>query len=914
MTSVLIHTSGLSDSEEEATKYSLRELTRSSTAALGGIFHFERKIKIKEVSRDKIDMIIAAMSVHGSESPEVMFFGTILIRDWLLSIEVVPDTTIDSLIASTVQTGINSINLFKSRGDYSSIIHAVFSLLFSLLGKHLSTDRDLALAPPLRVALAEVVSSDLVLALSPDACGIILACLPLLREATGDNCFLKRELIQFCLDFATSHDASDQSDSVDVDSLYCYSLSYLCACVERAIGDDQLWTIQKLYSKSKLVHCVSRSLVAHVNQRQFLLAALRFMSAILATGLWINRRDSEDRDSSSLGLFGLVSGPSTMVGIKSRVPLGFEEIDLDTLDDIFSAFSDENLSENDFQIPISICALAKCLCEFYGIKTTARGTAVQTIIKKWAVSALISSEPLIAASGLALVASMHVHGSQSVSYLMHADTFSSCMETLMVRNFEWARNESFSFVENLTQRENIDEKEIGKYMQLFIAKFKFHHRIMRIDAVKQLFFKSVSVKEAFGRLVDCIIADTVTFDQVVVVSRVLLQMIFAVKGKGSLPEFQAEVISLELNRGRSTRSLIAGLLRAIHIARAQPDDDTVEIIFHIYVNLIEKRNDKLDSFFLKAIPQGPLERKIPAILDPIGRSATLPDLDLPDSSSDRDDPRDVLSGFLLKCVPTFLIEHEEEKVDTDEPRIADTKGDADGNDWLNSAANWFLDTVGDSASDPEIPKGRGKHKPSKQTPEEDSDEEPPILKPGKSLIITSKPNEAEDEDDEAPVVAKAPPSKVVPKKAPVAAIPPVQSVKKIAVVKQVPKKGPPMVAKKATPLVVKKPPALPQPPPPVVEPPPQEEDETAEKQKKKKRKEEDVGILGGYLTDPTAALYSGFGGLWGSDPPKKEKKKKAKEDDESVAPPAKAVVAKPPPKMVPKTIPVSKKPPVPIKK
>ena len=915
MTSALVHTSGLSDSEEEETKYSLKELTKSSACTLNGIFHYERKIKTKEVQKDKIDMINAAMSVHGSDSPEVMFYGTILVSDWFMSVSENQTTSnIDSLISTAAQSAINAINIFRTRnsGD-STMVHATFSLLFSLLGKRLNQEDPAVLAPTVRQALADVVNTDMLLSISPDACGIILACFPLLHELTHDSCFLKKEILQFCLDFVSSQDVSHSDPTTrDIDSLYCYASAYLSACLERSSGESLSWVIGKLFSKSRLVEGVCAALVAHVNTRHLLFTALRFLTQLLATGLWVSEQDATGT-ASSVGIFGIVTGggPAAPIsGNKSRVPTLFEEIDIESLDDIFSAFSDENLQENDFQIPLVICALGNCLTQFYGNRTTARATAVQTAVKRWSLSAVISADPIVAASGLSLVASMHAFSGESVSFLLHVDTFVGCLGTLSARNPEWAKQEGFAFVRKLVDRPNADPKEIGKYMQRYIEKFKFHPEIMRSDEIKQLFFKSVSVKEAFGRLLDSVIADTVTYEQIVVVSRVLLQMMLAVKAKGSLGDFQSEILRIENDRMQKTSaskkqtnpanmSIIAGLLRAVQLAAGKNDLDTVEILVHVFANLVDNSTDTLDSIVLKLVGNPGLQKKLRSVLDPDGRPIPTPDLDFPESS--HSDVFSALDNFLTKCVPrdtkSLLPKPAEEQVEKAEDRKSAPANS--GGDWMDSAANWFLDAVGDDEDDEVVTKK--KKKKSKKETDGDEDEEPKIAGPIKKMNTVAKLPDPEPEEVKEPahppVAPKAKAVVAVKKPAPVA---PATAKKVVAPVS--------MVKKASVAAPARKPPPKAAPPPPEPEEEQAEEEEEEKPKKSKKKKEEDPGLLGGYLGDP-AALMGGLGGLWAEEP-KKEKKKKKKEKEEEEEVEEEVAPKKPGPKAPPagKAAPVAKAP------
>jgi hypothetical protein len=881
----------LSDSEEEATRYSLKELTKSARVALDAIFHFERKIKTKAVGKNQIDLVISAMSIHGKDNPEVLFFGAVLVRDWFLSEVQSMDKyrvdNIDPLINSICQGCINVINNFKSRSDGDSlVVHAYWTLLVTLLSRRICMHEPFNAISPITIhALGDLVSAELLMALSPDACGSALACLPLLVESTSDACFVKRDIAQFCFDFIAS------TEPVESDSLSSYALEYLTLCGSKSEDAIRIWFVEKLLSKTQLLRKVSSSLAIYVNARHSLFISLRFVAQLLAIGLsTLNVSDT----GSAAGLFAFVGGGSSPgAGNRDRVPGIFNTVNLEDLDDVFSAYSDENMQEGDSEILIAVCAIGRLLCEFYGTNSSARGTAVSTHVKKWALSAIVSHDALVAATGFSLIGYIHRFGPESVSYLIHPDTMVDCMQTMTGWSFEWARNETFAFIENLVKRENVDTKETGKYMQIFIEKFKFHPGIMSSDEMKLFFFKSVSVKEAYVRLLDSLMNESVTHHQLVVVSRVLLQMILAVRSRGSLADFQAEIVRLESERLTRRKinpggSPVVTLFRNISMCRNANDDVTAEILLHVLAGLVGNRSQKFNATVLNLFSESD-HMRLSSVIDPDGEDVSHPDLAIPGHAG-QTFHQDVISAFIAKLDPQTK-EIEESDHDGAESRDPQPKDDIAVKEaesgWMDSAANWLLDTVAGDEEDDTAPNNiQEKPKMKKKR-----DDEPPVLRPSISKQLSLKEPEPSDHASVRPVAEKAPPPNVplTPKapvkvpvktpmvKAPTKTVPTKMAVKKPAV------KTPTVIPKSApiTKPVVKKAVAAPPKPAPKVEPVHEEAEEEAlpkavEKPKKAKKTTETAPAS--YFGDPSE-LYNTFGGWFGSaEPPKKEKKKKNDEE------------------------------------
>ena len=879
--------SELSDSEEEKKKYSLKEMSKSTTCALDGIFHFSRKLKSKPVPKEKIDLVNSVISVHGKDSPEIFFFGSVFIRDWFENVYmhegidriVLPAPVIDGLINSAIQSCINTVNFFKARENAdSSLVHAPFALLFSLVSRRLCDAPPYGVAEPARRALADLVSADVLRGVSLDAAGIILAACSLLVEI--DPLFAKKETAQSCIDIVINCDPT--IEAADGESAFASACMYLGV----ALGVDcecRSWIQQKLLSKPVIVEIVCASLSLRVNNRNFLFLTLRLLALMLHEAT----SSSQDKQEEGTGLFGTFMS-STSAPSRGRAPELFEGVDIDVLDDIFSAYTDESMQESDSQIVVVISAIGRCLCRYYSGLSTTRATAVFTSVKRWAVSSLTSVDALVVACGLSLTGALHMHSTESVSQIAHSETLKTAFDVLKSSwSYSWAKGEAFAFVQAIAKRPQLDPTEFSDMINVFIHKFKFHYLIMHNVELKELFFKSVSMKEAFGRLVESLVTDTVSYRELVVVSRVMLQMVTAVKAKQSLGDFQLEVKRVEIdraNRKSADGSVIAGFFRSVKVANDNEDFLTAEVLVHLLADLVDGRNDKFNSALSSLISDAEVKSRCDKVLAADSQKPNRLDLQLPD----------VPLTEVSDCVETFLsrgsVVTEPAAVETDEePKDASSKQPAAEPDtWMDSAANWFLDVAGDDeeADPPEKPPKEKKKKKKKSV--ESDDEE--VMRKSEDEAVESEVTPERIEVPKAVVkkaapvapVSKQPTPSVGPKMVPAKAVAGKGVPAKSVIAKGVPAKGTAAapVLKKA---VVAKP--VPKSAPVAEEPP--DEPEPKEKKKKKKEEEEVVGGLGD-------ALYAGLGGWFGAveEKPKKEKKKKKADTDDEEVVPVKAV-AKP---------------------
>ena len=900
--------SEFSDSEEESKKYSLKEMSKSTSSALDGIFYFARKIKLKPVGKDKMDLVNSVVSVHGKDCPEISFYGAVLVRDWFEGVYatdavdriVLPPAALDSLINASVQSCVNAINFFKTKdiGD-SSLLHAPFALLYALLSRRLCDEPPYAVAEPARRALADLMSSNVLGKVSIDAAGIMLASASLMVEI--DSVFVKKEIAQFSIDYIQEFDTA--SDAPDTDSALAFACMYLGVCL--GIDCEQrAWVQQKLLAKPVIVETVCSALPQRVNERQFLFLTLRLVAFILNEASETLENDSEETG----GLFGTLM--SSKAAPQGKAPDLFETTDLEPLEDIFSAYTSEQSTDGDAQVILAIAAIARSLCVFYSGESTTRATAVFTTVKRWAVSCLTSSDALVVAIGLSLAGTLHAHSTESVSQVAPMDTMRAAMDVLgQSWSVSWGKTEAFALVQVVARKPAADSPdEFSDLINAFVDRFKFHYLIMSDETLKQLFFKSVSMKEAFARLAESLIAESVSYPELVVVSRVMLQMVTAVKAKNSLGDFQTEVKRAEADRlakKLATGSIIAGLFRAVHIAVAHEDLVTAEILVNLVADLVDARSEKLNSALSSLIPAGEVRDRCVAVLGgTVEKRPKVPDLTLPDRDSTT--AQDCVSRFLARGTVAQLAPLHQDS-DDEAGKEQEKEPEKEPDTWMDSAANWFLDMAGDDEE--EAPKEeKPKKKKKKKVVTSDDDE---ISKKQKSAT----PIEEDVEEEEVPVVVKkaaplvakaGPPTAVkaasVPTKT-LAGAPPKALAAKAGVVAKAPvavKPGVPAV--KGAPVVKKvgavptkavaKPPAPKAAPPPVEE---KEEEEEAPKEKKKKKKEEpeEEAGLGAYLT-------GGLGGWFGApepEKPKKEKKKKKVSEDEE-----EEEVAPPPPKAVPKVL------------
>ena len=894
----------LIDSDEESRKYSLKEMTKSAETALLGISHFSQKLRSTLLKREKIDLINSVISVHGKESPEVFFFGTILVREWLLALEKSLDAPmhhmlIDNILQSSMQVCVNALNFFKSRANSdSSLVHASFALLHVAASLRLnlqdSRSTKACINPNIVQGLSDLITSDILQALSGDTVGIVLASVCVMAQlmgSHGDVIFVKKQVASHCLDFVENFDQSDPSR-------FLYSVLYLSLTISTP-AEVKDYFVSKFFAKPKLFERLSSLLRDFVNEKLLLFVVIRFISQVLNNALSIISAEESDEDEN-LGFFGgMLTSSGGSAAEKARIPVVFDSVNIDSFDDIFSLYSQGD-SESDINILVALAAIGGCLVKYYGTSNSTRANSVSTTVKKWAFACITSDHAILNACGLTLVTDLRQYTGEPITGILSVAGFRECVDSLYRMSPQRAKEETFEFLRRVAVAAPEAEAECMTFLEVFIERFNFHHLIMRNELLKKLFFKTITMKDAFIRLLKTIstLSPVSPYDQIYVISRVLMQMTLAVKAKGSLIDFQIEFSKLESEK----RGVLIGFFRAIKEATQQSDTDTAELLVSVLQELVRNRSENFDKFLMSFFSDTAVCEKISNILKPPkGFKYKPPDLALGEESP-TSLPTTVIGTFLFKGSLYYRIEKTREKKkpvedkNGEDPKLNKNQKQEEG--WMDSAANWFIDFAGDIEEEEEIEEEdtveKNDKKESKEIKTEQSIE-------GKSLLA--------DPVVVAPAVAKEPPV-VKAKAAPKAKSTAVKSVSSKPVPVKAAKPAPPIrpvVPKKA--VAVAPPPVEPKKPP---TPPPPAEDE--EKKKKKKKKEQVDGGLGDYV-DPSA-LYNALGGWLGgpTEEPKKEKKSKKKENSDSdhlssSPPPAKISVTKVPPVKVPttKAVPVIKK-------
>jgi hypothetical protein len=437
------------------------------------------------------------------------------------------------------------------------------------------------------------------------------------------------------------------------------------------------------------------------------------------------------------------------------------------------------------------------------------------------------------------------------------------------------------------------EEECMNFLEVFIRRFNFHHSIMHNELLKKLFFKTITMKDAFSRLLKSLRSPSlITYSQISVLSRVLLQMITAVRAKGSLQDFVSDFKRAE------PASVLVALIQGIHLAIEKEDFDTAEIIVAVIQELAANRSEQLDQLLISVFTATDSEAKVRDILTQSqGYKYTPPDLALGEGEYGAESGgKTVLASFKGKALLYYRfvklrkgqVKKEEQTDKGDHKQVEEEK-----EGWLDSAANWFIDFSEEAPErEKEVAKPKKKKKSSSPSPDEsltenelDSVEKTQKIDSAPAMVAKAKPKvTAPSSSAKSGVIAAKPTGKAIPKT--------------VVKAKSVPalKASVPTTKKAAMPLPAKAPPTK-------AASPAEPEESVEEEGKKKKKKEPDPTGLGEYVD--TAALYSAFGGwLGGAEEPKKEKKSKKKEKSEAedeAAPESKPVT--PPAKVAIKSVP-----------
>ena len=860
------------DSDEEAIQFSLKEMTKSVETALLGISHFSQKIKSTLLRREKVDLINSVISVHGKESPEVFFFGTVLIREWLLSIEKgvnesssgasMDPVVLDGVLHASIQTCVNAINFFrsKSNGD-SSLVNVSFSLLHTAAALKLNIPQEQR-NPSSRITgnllqgFSDLLSpTDFLSALDEETVGIVLAGTCVLAQLYGQNgelMFVRKDVANFCLDFVHNFEGSDSSRLL-------YSVMYLSLAISTPTEIKDYFVSKVFMKTSLLMKKLCSLLPSYVNQKLLQLTVIRFASQILSNGLQIlaieaNQTEEEEGGGFFQGMFG---GSE-----RARLPAVFDSIDIESLDDIFSAYAQGD-TDSDISILVALAATGESLLQYYGTSNSSRANSVSTTVKKWALAFLTSDNAIVNACGLTLVTDLRQYTGEPITGILPVSVFKDCVECLYRFSPARAKEECFEFLRRIAVAAPEAEQECMGYLEVFISRFNFHHLMMYNELLKNLFFKTITMKDAFCRLLKAVrfsSSSSLTYDQIFVIARVLMQMTLAVKAKGSIQDFKTELARAESERLTATAStgssILVALMRGIQkcLVEEKRDMETAEIIVALIQELVPNRSQSFDQLILSLFKEEP---------DSIGRiesilrsedikPKSLPDLSLGDPAP-ADQSSTVVAAFISQGLLYYKFPSRNEKKnnrvgekDTVVSAPPPNKQKAGEEGWMDSAANWFIDFTGNESEE--------------ETPAEENHQ---IEKKKKKKKVESEESDDKNEALEEEVAVSTKPPVLVPKKT----VPVTSSVAPLA--------------------------------------------EEAQEKKIKKKKKEDVGTLGDYVD--TAALYTAFGGWLGGEtsPPEESKdnntKSRSKKDknpsveepkgtiSNKALPPKKGAGAPPPP-------------------
>ena len=572
----------MSDSDEESKKYSVREMSKSGVTALNGVLHYNRKLLQKSVCLNvgTVELISSVISIFGKDMPEVFFYGTnTLVYQVRLAMKSKSNADespqrgdmavlgSEAMISKCLLTCVNAINFFKSKdSDDSSLIGSSFELLSGVL---MLSAQSVRIKRPAQEQLADLITSDFLAKLTAEACSSAMNAVCLLlanasqTDPDEDNLFLKKELVVFSSDFITNISEQDEDSGSETMSgsrgLVLFAGMYLSlALPSRQNEDCRSILVTKLFRSVKVVSMSVSMLLTNLNSRLFLFVLIRLVSQILSSALVLRDEVPAGEDS---GFF-----QSSELPISSKVPALFEAVELEVLDDVFAAYTEEDesgvvFSESDSQVILALFALAQSLVRHYSSSNSTRGSLVLATVRKWVLTGVMSTDPLIAGSALSTIAVIHTCSTEDISLLLSPDVFSQCLVTLKSRSPAWASAEGFHFLSQLENGERL--------MSVYFEKFCLKLNILFMEKIKAHFFASFSLKEVLGKILTELLCAFPSYDQLVPLSRVLCQMVLAAKSKGSIEQFQKELVRLELERvriGRFKQGFLCVMLRAVKLA------------------------------------------------------------------------------------------------------------------------------------------------------------------------------------------------------------------------------------------------------------------------------------------------------------------------------------------------------------
>lgn len=918
-------------------KFNLREMTRSSAIALDGLIHFTGQLKSAPPNKATMEIVNTAISVHGKECPEVFFFGVNYIRDCTVRYKASPDAEaiVHWVTSPAVQYCTSALNFFKaaklenpSTKD-GSLVTISFNLLYTL---RVEVGPSIALPEQLVLTLSELLTTELLTDLAADACAAVLSAISLL--ISSNQKFLRKEVIAFAHEYVVTfsenaHSVTEPHEALtDDESAFMQSVMYLTVSLGQR-SHVQEFLVNKLFSKSGFLVIIQKEIVSKISNRMYVFASIRCLALTLGYSLLLLEKagDQADEEDQSGGLLSYLQSSSVISVVKSKIPSFFDAIDIEMLEELFTFCTSQESggTEADSALILALIALAVSLAKRFGKSRSMRAASVIETVRKWALTATLSPDWLVAASGLALIRYLCEATGSPVTSILSAESLRSCIRAMKSSSPDFSKQQAFAFMYMCSNTGYLDigESDI-EILKVFIAEFNFHPEMMRADVLKKAYFRAISMKDALIRLLSEFRREDIAFEDVFVASRVLLQMLTAVKAKNSLVDFQHELVRMELERSKksaSKSSILVGFVRAFQLAIVNKDEATCEVVANVISDLFPERPSNFVETLLAGIENPGTKSTIKSVLTNSAGSKYKP----PSVSLTLDEEKvllDCVTEFLRAGMVIALDEQVAAAQDTAKPEEP-SKEPQEGGGWLDSAANWLIENADlDEVDEEEQDENKAPIKESKpdESSESESEQEAPppapkevpkvkapVVKTAAAPPMKALPKPTAQVAAKVaakPAVAVKPASKPVPGKAPAAAAPPTAVAK-----------GPP---KPAAPLKAKAPPPAATPPSAKASTQAVPAEEESKEKKKKKKKDDDGFGLEAYVPD-TGAFYTAVGGWFGGAEElvkeKKKKKKESSEDEKSPPSPPKKVPPKAPTGgvgTVPKA--VAGKPPPPVKK
>ena len=890
--------------------YNLREMTRSSAIALDGLIHFTGQLKGAPPNKATMEIVNTAISVHGKECPEVFFFGVNYIRDCTVRYKASPDAEaiVHWVTSPAVQYCTSALNFFKSaklenpNTKDGSLVTIAFNLLYTL---RVEVGPSISLPDQLVVTLSELLTTELMTDLPVDACAAVLSAISLLISINLN--FLRKELIAFAHEYVVTfpenaHSVTEAHEALtDQESAFMQSVMYLTVSLGQR-SRVQEFLVNRLFSKTGYIEIIQKEIASKISNRMFVFASIRCLALTLGYSLLLLEKagDKPDEEDQSGGLLSYLQSSSVISVVKSRIPSFFDAIDINMLEELFTSYISQKNggTDADSALILALIALAVSLAKRFGRSRSTRAANVVETVRKWALTATLSSNWLVAASGLSLIRYLCEATGSPVTSILSAESFRSCIRAMKSSSPDFSKQQAFALMYMCSNTGYLDigESDI-EILKVFIAEFNFHPEMMRADVLKKAYFRAISMKDALIRLLSEFRREDIAFEDVVVASRVLLQMLTAVKAKNSLIDFQNELVRMELQwskKSTSKSSILVGFVRAFQLAIVNKDYATCEVVAHVVSDLFPKKPLNLVDTLLAGIENLATKSTIKSILTNSADSKYKP----PSVSLTLDEEKvslDCVTEFLSAGMVIALDEQVAAAQDTAKPEEP-SKEPQEGGGWLDSAANWLIESADlDYVDDEDENKAPEKQSKQDESSESESEQRAPPPAPKdvpkvkapvvKTAAVPPVKALAKPTGQVAarmavkPAVAVKPATKPLSGKAPAAAAWPTAAAK-----------GPP---KHAAPVKAKAPPPAAIPPNAKALTPAYPVEEESKEKKKKKKKEDEMFGLEAYVPD-TAALFTAVGGWFGSaEEQAQEKKKKKKESsEEERSPPS-------PPKKVP---------------